>query len=176
MPIEPDTKDWTWVLGRPCPQCGFDASDYPRTSIGEVVRSTAAAWASELDRPDAAARSREDRWSVLEYACHVRDVFQVFDVRLGLMLTEEDPVFADWDQDRAATEGRYASQEPATVQSELEDAAAVLARHFDTVVGDQWERTGRRSNGSEFTVETLGTYMIHDPIHHLWDVSNPPVR
>ena len=26
MPIEPDTKDWTWVLERPCPECGFDAS------------------------------------------------------------------------------------------------------------------------------------------------------
>ena len=23
MTIEPDTKDWTWVLDRPCPECGF---------------------------------------------------------------------------------------------------------------------------------------------------------
>src|SRR4051794_791858 len=23
-PVEPDTKDWTWVLDRPCPECGFD--------------------------------------------------------------------------------------------------------------------------------------------------------
>ena len=27
--IAPDTKDWTWVLQRPCPDCGFDAEDYP---------------------------------------------------------------------------------------------------------------------------------------------------
>ena len=26
MPIVPDDKDWTWVLERPCPECGFDAS------------------------------------------------------------------------------------------------------------------------------------------------------
>ena len=26
MSIEPDTKDWTWVLERPCPECGFDAA------------------------------------------------------------------------------------------------------------------------------------------------------
>ena len=24
IPIDPDTKDWTWVLDRPCPECGFD--------------------------------------------------------------------------------------------------------------------------------------------------------
>jgi hypothetical protein len=172
MPIEPDTKDWTWVLERPCPECGFDASDYPRASIGEVVRSTGSAWASELDRPDATVRSREDRWSVLEYACHVRDVFRIFDVRLGLLLTEDDPGFPDWDQDRAAAEGGYADQDPAGVRSELIDAAAVLGGHFDTVSGDQWGRTGRRSNGSAFTVDTLGSYLIHDPIHHLWDVSS----
>jgi hypothetical protein len=22
--ITPDTKDWTWVLERACPECGFD--------------------------------------------------------------------------------------------------------------------------------------------------------
>ena len=22
-PVPPDTKDWTWVLERPCPDCGF---------------------------------------------------------------------------------------------------------------------------------------------------------
>ena len=22
MPIEPDTKDWTWVLHERCPECG----------------------------------------------------------------------------------------------------------------------------------------------------------
>ena len=24
MTIIPDTKDWTWVLQRSCPECGFD--------------------------------------------------------------------------------------------------------------------------------------------------------
>ncbi|MET0797746.1 MAG: DinB family protein, partial [Rhodococcus sp. (in: high G+C Gram-positive bacteria)] len=26
MPIEPDTKNWTWVLDSACPDCGFDSS------------------------------------------------------------------------------------------------------------------------------------------------------
>jgi hypothetical protein len=41
---------------------------------------------------------------------------------------------------------------------------------FDTVEGDQWERTGRRSNGSVFTVRTLAVYFLHDVEHHLADI------
>ena len=171
MDIEPDTKDWTWVLDRACPECGFAAGDYSRASIGDEVRSAASAWTSELSRPDATIRIRADRWSVLEYACHVRDVFRIFHQRLHLMLTEDDPAFPDWDQDETATTDCYELQEPAVVGIELLDAAEVLGDRFDAVVGAQWERTGRRSDGSTFSVATLGTYMIHDPIHHLWDVS-----
>ena len=35
---------------------------------------------------------------------------------------------------------------------------------------DQWGRTGLRSDGSEFTVLTLGQYFLHDLAHHLVDV------
>jgi hypothetical protein len=39
------------------------------------------------------------------------------------------------------------------------------------VRGDQWQRTGNRSDGKRFTVESFARYMMHDPVHHLWDVS-----
>jgi hypothetical protein len=39
------------------------------------------------------------------------------------------------------------------------------------VTGAQWERTGRRSDGARFTVETFARYFIHDPVHHLYDVT-----
>ena len=35
---EPDTKDWTWVLERACPECGFDVSTFPREEIGSMIR------------------------------------------------------------------------------------------------------------------------------------------
>jgi hypothetical protein len=170
MPITPDTKDWTWVLERPCPDCGFDADDHPKEALGADVRATAAAWSDQLRRPDTGARPDEATWSVLEYGCHVRDVFRIFDTRLALMLTEDDPQFADWDQDETAVADRYDLQDPDTVRVELVDAAAALADRFGSVTPDGWARTGRRSNGSDFTVETLGVYLVHDPIHHLWDV------
>jgi hypothetical protein len=38
----------------------------------------------------------------------VRDVFRVAQFRLGLMLTEDDPAFANWDQDETAVSKNYA--------------------------------------------------------------------
>lgn len=170
MPITPDDKDWTWVLERPCPECGFDASTFPAAEVAAAVRANAAAWRALLAHPAAAQRPSEDRWSALEYGCHVRDVFRRYDQRLALMLTEDDPAFPNWDQDASAVEDRYAEQDPATVADEIEAAGAALADAFDRVEGDQWQRTGTRSDGARFTVDTFARYFVHDPIHHVWDV------
>ncbi len=170
MPITPDTKDWTWVLERPCLECGFDASRYVPSSVSAALRENAAAWSEVLQRPTVRVRPSEDRWSPLEYACHVRDVLRLFDQRLALMLEEDDPVFANWDQDETAIADRYDLQDPATVDEELASAAAAYADRLDAVTGDQWERRGTRSNGSRFSVATLALYGLHDPIHHLFDV------
>jgi len=45
-----------------------------------------------------------------------------------------------------------------------------VARTFEAVPADAWARTGRRSNGSAFTVVTLAQYFLHDVVHHLHDV------
>ena len=86
------------------------------------------------------------------------------------MLETDDPLFANWDQDAAALEDGYASQDPTVVAQELAEAGEAAAGRFDGVGQAQWERPGRRSNGSVFTVRTLGTYFLHDVVHHLWDV------
>jgi len=116
-------------------------------------------------------RPSPDVWSTLEYACHVRDVYRVFDRRLGLMLTQEAPLFPNWDQDATAIAERYGEQDPGTVAGELEDAAHVIAGHLDGVIADQWARTGHRSDGARFTVESLARYLLHDAVHHLYDVT-----
>ena len=172
MPIVPDTKDWTWVLGRPCPECGFDARTVDRTAVGRLVRENAVAWGPPLAHPDGEVRARpsDDRWSALEYACHVRDVLRLYDERLALMLAEDDPDFANWDQDATAVEDRYNEQDPTRVAAEIAEAAGPLAARFESVTGDAWERTGNRSDGVRFTVDTFARYFVHDPIHHLYDV------
>jgi hypothetical protein len=168
--ITPDTKDWTWVVERPCPECGYDAATV--TDVPALLRDNAASWRAvvhDRQRPD------DSTWSPLEYACHVRDVYRLYAYRLDLMLTQHDPLYPNWDQDAAAVEGRYGEQDPATVATELEQEGEQVAAMFDRVTGDQWQRTGRRSDGASFTVDTFARYLLHDVVHHHWDVRRPPL-
>jgi len=171
MTIEPDTKDWTWVLSKPCPECGFDATRVDDAQLPHLLRQNAVGWLSVLAREDPSTRPAADVWSPLEYACHVRDVHRVFLERVQLMLKEDDARFANWDQDQTALDDDYGSQDPAVVAGELVEAAEAVAEEYAAVTGDQWQRPGTRSNGSVFTVDTLGRYHLHDAVHHLFDVN-----
>ncbi len=171
--IEPDTKDWTWVLGARCPECGLEAATVRGPELPALVADWVARWESVLARPDATRRPRPGVWSPAEYACHVRDVLDVFAERVRLMLDEDGPTFPNWDQDEAAVRGRYHEQEPAVVAEELALAGARAAERWASVGGaddPRWQRRGIRSNGSAFTVRTLGQYFAHDVVHHLHDV------
>jgi hypothetical protein len=169
--IVPDTKDWTWVLDRPCPDCGFDASRVVPEQLPEIIHANTRGWYDALDGAEVSARPRPDVWSPLEYACHVRDVHLLFAERIELMLAEDDPRFANWDQDETAVALRYGEQAVDEVLEELVEAAAAVAGVYAQVAGDQWDRPGRRSNGDAFTVASLGRYHLHDVVHHLWDVA-----
>jgi hypothetical protein len=168
--IAPDTKDWTWVLDRPCGDCGFDAAARTVADLPGLLHDTAMTWSEVLARPDAAERPAPAVWSPLEYGAHVRDVHVLFAQRLRLMLEEDTPTFANWDQDATAVEDDYGSQDPTAVAVELIEAAGTVAGIYATVTDATRGRRGLRSNGDEFTVESLGHYHLHDVVHHLHDV------
>lgn len=169
---DPDLKDWTWTLQEVCPECGFDAADIDRAAIPAMLRDAASRWPQVLARPDATVRPAPTTWSPLEYACHVRDVHVLFGQRLRLMLEQDGPAFANWDQDETALAERYWAQDPAVVARQVVVSGEALADAYAQVGAGDWRRTGFRSNGSVFTVESLGRYLLHDLYHHLWDVGH----
>jgi hypothetical protein len=170
--IVPDDKDWTWVLDRSCPDCGFDASTCVVDAVPALVRENALRWHQLFEegtiRP---GRPRPAVWSPLEYACHVRDVYGRYDYRISLMVTQQDPLFPNWDQDATAISERYEEQDPKDVIDGLMVAAEALATRLEGVSASDRQRPGRRSDGARFTVDSIARYMIHDPIHHVWDVT-----
>ena len=176
MTIEPDTKDWTWVLDRACAECGFDTATLDRTRVPQAIRDNATLWDVVLRTDDAAVRPSGHVWSPLEYACHVRDVNRLFSQRLRLMLEQDAPAFDNWDQDAAAEADDYGSQDPVAVAGEVVAAADEVADRYQTVARDQWERTGRRSDGATFTVDSFARYHLHDLVHHAHDVSHVTKR
>lgn len=114
-------------------------------------------------------------WSPTEYACHVRDACRIFRGRLERMLSEDDPLFDNWDQDVTAVGERYDLQAPDVVVGQLVTEAGAIADVFDSVGPGQWGRPGRRSNGSVFTVATFAVYFLHDLEHHVHDIQTTAV-
>jgi hypothetical protein len=175
MTITPDTKDWTWVLKRPCPDCGFDGTAISGRDVPGLITRTAASWQRVLtgpDGPEIAARPSPERWSRLEYGCHVRDVLRLSDARLQLMLIQASPLFPNWDQDQTAIDGDYASQNADMVADGLVASAARFTSDLENLRPREWKRKGRRSDGAVFSVDSLARYTAHDPIHHLTDVGS----
>lgn len=174
MPIVPDVKNWTWVIERACPDCGFDPAAIGYEDVPPRTREVASRFAEVLARPDAGVRPDDSTWSPLEYGAHVRDVCRLFDVRLQQMLrgTADDtvPRFANWDQDETAVTDHYGQQDPARVATELTAAAAAVAHAFESVLPAERDRRGERSDGATFTVDSFARYFLHDLVHHVHDV------
>jgi hypothetical protein len=168
--VPPESRDWTFVITEGCAECGF--TPQPPETTSERLRATIPLWVEALDGEGSRRRPAPTVWSTVEYGCHVRDACQTFRQRLERMLAEDDPLFANWDQDATAIEQRYDRQDPAEVAQELAIELVTIAASFGTVEAGQWDRPGRRSNGSTFTVSTLAIYFLHDIEHHIHDVSS----
>jgi acyl dehydratase len=167
---QPDALDWAASLANACPTCGFSAADLTTAQIAPAIRSVVPRWQAVLARPDVRRRPGLGVWSPLEYACHVRDLITVVAARVDLVLAADEPLHEDWDENLAALDGDYATQDPAEVAADLAAAAGTLAQRLDDVHGTDWERAARRAAGGRVSVREMGLYLVHDMAHHLQNV------
>ena len=170
---EPDTQDWTVVLEKPCPECGFDPTTTAPESIPQRIREAKVGFVTALERPDAADRPQPQRWSVVEYGQHVADVTEVMARRLQLILDGAGtPVsFDSWDADEAAVQNEYWKASPEVTTLLLRQRLDGAADTWAAPAGEQWSWQGVRGDGFGFTAATLGVYFAHELRHHLADVT-----
>lgn len=111
-----------------------------------------------------------EEWSTIEYACHVRDVFVGFAVRVHRGVDDErpavDPMYNDW----RATRFDYQSASVALVLESMRAAAAGFAAEVRSVPDGAWDRTVERQPGEVRTVRWLVRQTAHEAVHHLGDV------
>src|SRR2546421_10999686 len=141
MTITPDTKNWTWVLERPCPECGFAAGEIAPEDVPGLLRANAEAWRALFAAGSAEelrTRPNPAKWSPLEYACHVRDCNNVYLHRVDLMLEHDDPQYPNWDQDQSAIDDKYNEQNPDTVIAALIDTTQKIAAKVESASDDEW--------------------------------------
>ena len=150
----PDTKDWTWVLERACPECGFDARSVRPFEVKNRVYANASAWRGVLADPGAAVRPAPGVWSPLEYACHVRDVHRVFAGRVRRCWPRTTRCSTTGTRTGPRPPARTATRTRPPWPTSWSTRPPTSTELYGSVAGAQWDRPGRRGNGSVFTVHS----------------------
>ena len=177
MTIIPDTKDWTWVLQRPCPECGFDTGGFAVEAVPGMILANAAAWQDALAGPHdpdgARARPEPGTWSPLEYACHLRDVLLVQRERVLAARRVDRPVFDPMGRDERVEHDGYAGQDSQDVARQLVDAAAMFANDLDRLTPADWDRTVMYSYPKrwERSLRWVAVHTLHEVYHHTMDIN-----
>jgi len=156
-----------------CPNCGIayaDTSIERATEvIGELPASLRAAVA--VLPPDAYRRRPEaGTWSVVEYLCHVRDVYATYTIRLHRARTEHEPVLEPMLNDLRARRFDYLHRDVEAVLGELEANAAGCRVEIARTASGGWERRVSRLPGERRTARWLVRQAMHEGVHHLRDI------
>jgi DinB family protein len=159
-----------------CEECAYDYDSLDRAELTGTLRTLALKYPAVLaSASDEKLRAHplDGIWSVLEYACHMRDVLRVQRQRLALALREDEPTFESMRRDERVIEEGYNDQDPRVVAQQLVDAAGALSDAYDALDEPSWQRTGIASYPSPDirTVEWLARHTIHELEHHLMDVA-----
>lgn len=159
-----------------CEQCAFVYDSVDRAEVALRLRSSTVLYAAHVRAAarDGVERTRpaHDVWSVIEYACHVRDVLAIQSERLQLALTQDQPEFVPMGRERLVVTRRYAEQPTEEVLARIEVNVDDLAYRFEGLTDDQWERTGIYNYPvrAPRTMIWLARHTIHESTHHLEDI------
>lgn len=154
-----------------CDACGVD---FARVSVADAValigtvagraREAVSAAPADVHR----LRPREDRWSVVEYVCHLRDVYATYTIRLHRARTEHEPVLEPMLNDLRARRFRYNERDVEAVLDELDATAAGFCEEVARM--NQWDRLITRLPGEHRTARWLVRQAMHEGRHHLDDI------
>jgi hypothetical protein len=165
------------VSGLTCEECGFEYESVGPAELPAAIRAFAKRYRAPLTRflpgedGDAVVRERPEpgTWSPLEYAAHMRDVFDRYEGWIRQILAEDRPVLAGAPPDELAAERRYNEDDPLAVADVLVANVERLATTVEAVPADGWERTGLRRD-EEWTVLFMSRRVVHEGSHHLLDI------
>lgn len=155
-----------------CAACAMSYADTGLEAAVAALRSVPAeVRTAALAVPEAHRRVRPDpaTWSVVEYACHVRDVFATFTTRLHRTGTEDEPALDPMFADLRAVRFRYNEADLEVVLTELDTYVAGFLDEIAATTG--WDRTATRRADEQRTARWLVRQALHEARHHTRDIT-----
>lgn len=156
-----------------CQACRVSYQEISVERAGQVIRSVPTSVREAIAAvPPQALRSRPNSgtWSVMEYVCHLRDVYVIYTIRLYRARTECRPMLEPMLNDLRARRFRYNDRDVEAVLDELAANASGFLEEITRVGQDDWDRVVTRLPGEQRTALWLVRQAMHEGQHHLSDI------
>ena len=163
-----------------CDECGFDNAVTNDALVAKchsaaaaVVTHIRAHLATEAGVWRVRTRPAADVWSALEYAAHLRDVFDFYRWCIDRTVREDQPRIQMIEWSSQADARAWNDEDPARVLSTLSTAVHHLAATLEWLDRDHWERESRSADRSarRRSVRVFAERCAHEGEHHLLDVT-----
>jgi DinB superfamily len=156
-----------------CEECGFRWDEVTADVTGRLTRASDAlvdVLTSAAGR--ASRRPSPDRWSILEYAGHVRDVLISIRERIVLAVVVERPTGVAMNREERIARGLYQHDGVEDVAEELVVQSRLMVKTISSLNERDTRRTLIYSSATpdEVTVAWAIAQAIHEVEHHLGDV------
>ncbi len=103
---------------------------------------------------------------MLEIACHLRDVEQLFVERYGKMANHDRPALRMMNQDELAAALKYNEDDPAAVLREFSALRQETVAVLSALAHQSWQRIGLHAKRGEFSIAAhVDMHLSHDANH-----------
>lgn len=156
-----------------CPDCGIDPDAISIPDATAAIRTFPRRYREALAGvTDEGLRARPEpgTWSMLEYATHVREVLELYDLALPIVLEQNRPVFPPVDVDEAAANRPEWTLDLGVSLDGITRACASLVTRAETTPWAAWERPFS-IGGAEYEARLFVQKAAHEGAHHLRDLA-----
>lgn len=157
-----------------CEVCDYHWNEMTVGDIAKQIRDANVSFVRVIDEAGLAASTRptNERWSILEYGSHLRDVLISIRDRIIAASVKEESTGAPIYRDERVDLGFYKLDTAVDVKSELVAASNLFIRTFEALPAGYEQRTFLYSPVTPVKVTILwaGAQALHECLHHLRDV------
>lgn len=123
----------------------------------------------DLDEETLRWRPIPNKWSVKEIMCHLRDMERLaYLARYRRILTEDNPLLPNVDQDRLAFEEDYINQNAQAALGEFKRLRRETVETLQNTPVEYWNRRGEHETDGPMTIEQLVVRQIKgNDMNHL---------
>jgi len=108
-----------------------------------------------------------EKWSMLEIACHLRDVEQLFLERYAKMANHDRPALRMINQDELAVALKYNEDDPGAAMREFRALRTQTTALLSALAHQSWQRIGLHPKRGEFSIASQAEIHVNHDANHL---------